>query len=1216
MFHVINNKVIYIISFAFVVASFILFPNDFVNASPSPTLQLKSSLITSQYFNDEGPLGLDVNFDGLMEFFTTVYNSPNNKLYGIQSNGALLDFTSLGLSTVNGAYASADAKDLHEILFGNNVLNLFAQKTGASTFSNLPNWPKLSVPQPIISDISGDGVSDYIYLTGNDYIHALSRNGSELNGWPIDVYNVVDFSTSEFAVGDINGDQAKEVIVTGDWYDANDDTFAGIRAYNKSGVFLGTDHETNINISYIDEPVIGDFGTYGQKILQNYAEAFETEDDWWEIGGIKILTKTSTGFSSTKRSIGDKDSLPVYSPIVADIDGVAGPEIIIVDNGYCGDPDADHVLACPDARIHVYKLNTTYELDGWPVNIFAEVYGPPIAGDIDGDGKQEIIMSTSRGIMAWRSDGTRFMVTNGTEQTITTITARSSDNAYIVKKINNSTSGALNTAVWFDRIEAEEELDYVYIFPGNVSLPTTATGFDDAMYYGTLSPIQTFTGTYSGWSLSVPGNSIQVVLRSDDLTNYYGFSIKKVLNGTSKDFGNEFKVALGDTLFLSEGSPWLGDANNDRYLDLAAAANGRIYVFNLNVPYAPERLGWPMYRHDPGRTNNYTPPQTRPAASAPQLQWIGNRVVREGRLFQLQLKAFDLDGGVLTYRLDSPMPSGASLVGNTFKITPTSASPRSINLRFTVLDSGGLFDFEDMTLSVEANYNPVFPPIPSQNINEGELFTYTFIATDLNKNDILTFSASGLPSGATLSTDGKFSWKPSLSQANFYTILIAVSDGLATRTQIIEITVNDASVIYSEYFESSTVSLVPSGLWHVASNRFNTGQKSFAYNKTDGAPPDPDYNTGTNNSGTLISSPIVIPAGVNKVIFSFFSWSSTENNTSNNTSYAYDKRTVDISDNGGNSWTLGVSVIDSGWMKNSIDLKSYIGKTILLRFNFDSIDGVANDYEGWYIDDINIMAITPPVIEDIKPPTISITSPASGASFWAGQTLIVSASTTDNVGVSSVLFGGGTSAFGPDQTDSTFPYSVSVPITATSTIGRHSLFAKAFDTSDNATFVGPIYFNIVAVPIPNPALVFVSKTDFPMSGAIYTAYKLNVTNWASFPSTLFVPSTVLPLCGSPSMRTWVNIYNGATNAYLYGFCAFTSPQSLATLQFNVIKNSASPQSLYVTVNDRQTNTIYRSNTVSVGGTVLGASTEATSQDYLNALANMRNILQNMLGGLK
>ena len=89
---------------------------------------------------------------------------------------------------------------------------------------------------------------------------------------------------------------------------------------------------------------------------------------------------------------------------------------------------------------------------------------------------------------------------------------------------------------------------------------------------------------------------------------------------------------------------------------------------------------------------------------------------------------------------------------------------------------------------------------------------------------------------------------------------------------------------------------------------------------------------------------------------------------------------------------------------------------------------------------------------DTTKPTVSITSPASGASYTTAQTVTINASASDNVGVSRVDFYDGATLKG---SDTTAPYSYAWSITSTDN-GSHSWTARAFDAAGNTTTSGAV----------------------------------------------------------------------------------------------------------------------------------------------------------------
>jgi hypothetical protein len=54
-----------------------------------------------------------------------------------------------------------------------------------------------------------------------------------------------------------------------------------------------------------------------------------------------------------------------------------------------------------------------------------------------------------------------------------------------------------------------------------------------------------------------------------------------------------------------------------------------------------------------------------------------------------------------------------------------------------------------------------------------------------------------------------------------------------------------------------------------------------------------------------------------------------------------------------------------------------------------------------------------------------------------------------------------------------------------------------------------------------------------------------------------------------------------TNAYIYGFCALGTPENLDLIWFAIPDGGTPPPSIYITLIDRLTSTIYTSNTLTV-----------------------------------
>ena len=78
----------------------------------------------------------------------------------------------------------------------------------------------------------------------------------------------------------------------------------------------------------------------------------------------------------------------------------------------------------------------------------------------------------------------------------------------------------------------------------------------------------------------------------------------------------------------------------------------------------------------------------------------------------------------------------------------------------------------------------------------------------------------------------------------------------------------------------------------------------------------------------------------------FMLWMDTE------TGLSYDM--LDVYVNTTKVWSKSSTTVMQKWQEVSIDLSSYAGKSVTIKFKFDTSDDILNDSEGVYIDDITI----------------------------------------------------------------------------------------------------------------------------------------------------------------------------------------------------------------------------------------------------------------------
>jgi len=177
--------------------------------------------------------------------------------------------------------------------------------------------------------------------------------------------------------------------------------------------------------------------------------------------------------------------------------------------------------------------------------------------------------------------------------------------------------------------------------------------------------------------------------------------------------------------------------------------------------------------------------------------------------------------------------------------------------------------------------------------------------------------------------------------------------------------------IFSETFDSSlgqfTASNGSSGNWQFTSScsySSSTGHSipGSALFSGSGCQFGNSFNTVY---GDMTSPAVFIPPTGAELTFNYYLYNECGNFGSD---CYFDRLSFQISDdNGANYTTIMDSYTDygngvlynGGWSAITYDLSAYAGEEILIRFNFNSIDGAVNAYDGVYVDDVIVTAICP-----------------------------------------------------------------------------------------------------------------------------------------------------------------------------------------------------------------------------------------------------------------
>jgi hypothetical protein len=153
------------------------------------------------------------------------------------------------------------------------------------------------------------------------------------------------------------------------------------------------------------------------------------------------------------------------------------------------------------------------------------------------------------------------------------------------------------------------------------------------------------------------------------------------------------------------------------------------------------------------------------------------------------------------------------------------------------------------------------------------------------------------------------------------------------------------------------------GLWHLSTGRGSdaghSAKSSLYYGRNEGALGGGNYDVGIKNGGAVVTPDLVLPANADLVALSFNYFMDVEPVD------LYDRALVEVSTNSGLTYVEVAVKNKSGgltnstggqWLSSVVDLSGFKGRTVQIRFRFDTVDRVSNGAEGWYVDDILVRA--------------------------------------------------------------------------------------------------------------------------------------------------------------------------------------------------------------------------------------------------------------------
>jgi hypothetical protein len=246
--------------------------------------------------------------------------------------------------------------------------------------------------------------------------------------------------------------------------------------------------------------------------------------------------------------------------------------------------------------------------------------------------------------------------------------------------------------------------------------------------------------------------------------------------------GSTITEANWGTATQVQGEPIPGNFGDQQSFTITGLDPNATYCFAMKI--------LDVVGHSSSLSNVVSMATARSGNYAPVFTVIGDRSVVEMATLTFPIVATDADANSLTYSA-SGLPTGATFTAatRTFAWTPTDTQEGVYHVMFQVTD-GQVTVWETITITVlsGSNHPPELAAIGNKTVNEGETLSFTVSATDVDPGQTVTYSVSGLPSGAAF-VGQDFTWTPGYDQAGVYNVTFTTSDGQAQDSETITVTV-------------------------------------------------------------------------------------------------------------------------------------------------------------------------------------------------------------------------------------------------------------------------------------------------------------------------------------------------------------------------------------------------------------------------------------------
>jgi hypothetical protein len=506
----------------------------------------------------------------------------------------------------------------------------------AATLSSPAGWPFHpgdEIPgTPLLADLTGDGQVETIFATRSGWVWALGQNGLPLGGWPVSIGAA---SAGGVAAADIDGDHHPEVLLgdlTGRIHALHVD---GRSARGWPAQFPGSPELPAIEGAIACADLDGD-GSIEVAACQAVGRVCVFLSDGrpapgWPVGIAPADDPPNTGSVFARPALGD-------------LDGDGRLEVIVAANNY---------------RVHAWDAGGRL-LRGWPrvlENRARAGYAEPVMADLNADGHPEVLIATDQGFRG----PARIYALDATGRDVRGWPVDLPDRC--------------NAGVAVGDIDNDGRLDVVAATVGEQGWVLAWDGRGRPRRGFPLGLAQLSVNA-SPVLADADGDSRVDILLAALRTRFEPAALVVAIDREGRAM-KDFTVMLEGCEVVS-GGPCAGDIDGDGLLELllGTEVQGRLFAWDLRGAADGASAPWPRAGFDSANTGAYHPPETAkpsirtrdggtppPAIEGPQLESnfpplssVSFVMPGEGRV---RLTVMNVQGAAVRTLLDTTLPMGS-----------------------------------------------------------------------------------------------------------------------------------------------------------------------------------------------------------------------------------------------------------------------------------------------------------------------------------------------------------------------------------------------------------------------------------------------------------------------------------------------------------------------------------------------------------------------------